>query len=104
MAIAAVPTLYFAWLLSWFGTFATTCTGSDPKSLTTGMVLSSLPYLAALLLLCFDRLSGIGLILAIPLFPLMVWQAIWGARLFFVHNISGGSACTLIDGTDMGLA
>jgi hypothetical protein len=37
--VAIIPMLYLAWFLSWFGTFATTCTGSDPKSLGTGMIL-----------------------------------------------------------------
>lgn len=104
MAAIAVPVLYLAWLLSWYGTFATTCTGSDPKSLAAGMILSALPYLAGMLLLGLFRLEFAGLILSIPLFPLLSWQAIWGARLFIIHNIDGRSACTLIVGMDMGTA
>lgn len=104
MAAVAVLILYLAWLLSWSGTFATTCTGSDPKSLAGGMILSALPYLVCMLLLWLCRLERAGLILSIPLFPLMSWQAIWGARLFVIHNIDGRSACTLIDGMDMGIA
>ena len=40
MAAVGVSFLYLAWFLSWFGTFATTCTGSDPKSLASGLILS----------------------------------------------------------------
>jgi hypothetical protein len=65
--VAIIPMLYLAWFLSWFGTFATTCTGSDPKSLGTGMILSVLFYAAGIFCLHRNDLGTTGLIIALPL-------------------------------------
>lgn len=100
----AVLFLYFAWFTTWTGTFATTCTMSDAESLTGAVVFSSIPYLAAFLLLGFNRLGSFGLVFAIPLFPMMVWQAFWAGQLLAVTNIHGLSACNLIKGDNYGAA
>ena len=102
MAGLAIAFLYIAWPLSWLGTFVTTCTGSDPKSLTAGILYSGLFYLTAVAILRFDRLNTLGFVFSLPLFPLLSWQGIWGMRLFFMVNIGGQSACNLILGEEAG--
>ena len=96
MAGLSIAFLYIAWPLSWLGTFVATCTGSDPKSLTAGILYSVFFYLTAVVILWFSRLSTLGLIFSLPLFPLLIWQAMWGMQLFFVVNIDGQSACNLM--------
>lgn len=100
----AVPFLYVGWYLSWYGTFAGTCTGSDPKSLGAGMFLSMLPFATALFILHLSNLSVVGLTFALPVAFLLAKQAIWGAELFWVVNIAGRSACSLMMGEDFGEA
>lgn len=102
--IAVVPILYLAWLLSWFGTFATTCTGSDPKSLGTGMILSVLFYAAGIFCLHRSDLGTLGLVVALPLVLLLIQQTIWAAELFIVVNVDGRSACNLMMGEEFGEA
>lgn len=102
--VAAVPLLYVAWYLSWYGTFATTCTGSDPKSLGAGMFLSLLPFAAALFTLHLSNLNVVGLVLSLPVAFLFARQALWSAELFWVVNIEGRSACSLMMGEDFGAA
>jgi hypothetical protein len=100
--LAIVPMLYLAWCLSWFGTFATTCTGSDPKSLGTGMILSVVFYAAGIFCLHRSDLGTVGLALALPLVLLLLRQATWAAELFVVVHINGRSACSLMMGDDYG--
>ena len=102
--LAAVPFLYIGWYLSWYGTFATTCTGSDPKSLGAGMFLSLLPYAVAILALHLSNLSRAGMLFSIPLVLLFAKQALWGVELFIVVNVDGRSACNLMMEEDFGEA
>jgi len=104
VAIVMVVVLYFAWLVSWGGTFATTCAMGDYKSLKAAMIMSSVFYLGTLAALPRLRLSFIGVLLALPLAFLMLWQAIWGVKLFLVLNVEGRSACSLMFGGDYGPA
>ena len=104
MASAAVTILYIAWAVSWWGTFATTCTMGDAKSLAGGMIFSSLFYLCAFFLLTILRLGVGALLFSLPLVALMAWQATWGARLFLVTNIRGLSPCNLMMGEYFGVA
>ena len=101
-ALVAVPVLYFAWYLTWLGTFATTCPMGDPDSLEAGIILSFLPYLVAMISLWFGRLPIVGLIASLPLFPLALWQVDWSFRLFLVLNVNGRNACNLIMGEEFG--
>lgn len=104
MASAAVTILYFAWAVSWLGTFATTCTMGDAKSLGGALVLSPWFYLCSFYGLSMLR-AGVGtLLFSLPLMALMVWQAAWAARLFFVTNIHGLSPCNLMKGEFFGAA
>lgn len=102
MAIVLVAVLYFAWLITWSGTFATTCAMGDAESLVGAVIASSVFYLGAISALPLLRLNVAGMFLSLPLVPLMTWQAIWGAKLFFVVNISGRSACNLMFGEGYG--
>ncbi|WP_420348621.1 hypothetical protein [Pelagibius sp.] len=102
MAAVGIAFLYLAWFLSWFGTFATTCTGSDPKSLAGGLVLSVGPYLVSFACLRFARINPLGLIVALPLMLLLVRQAYWGAQLFIVVTVNGRSACSHMFGEEFG--
>ena len=102
--MAIVPILYLAWSLSWFGTFATTCTGGDPKSLGTGMILSVLFYAAGIFCLHRSDLGTLGLVVALPLVLLLMRQAAWAAELFVVVNIDGRSACNLMMEEEFGEA
>ena len=103
-AIVAVPILYLAWTYTWVGTYATTCTMGDAKSLVGALVSSWMFHLASFLLLRFNNLGLVGLALSLPLVPLMVRQADWGLRLFVITNINNQSACSLIKGEDYGEA
>lgn len=103
-AIVAVPTLYLAWYFMWLGTFATTCTMGDPKSLTSALVFSFLPYLIGTTFLYLGALHPAALLVAVPLVLLMVWQALWGAQLTVVVDIGGRSACTLMMREEFGTA
>lgn len=94
MAGVGICFLHLAWFLSWFGTFATTCTGSDPKSLAAGTILSLGPYLVSVASLHFGRLNFVGLVLSLPIVLLLARQAFWGAQLFVVVNVNGRSACS----------
>ncbi len=102
MAIMLVVVLYFAWLITWSGTFATTCAMGDAESLSGAMIASSVFYLGSIFALPLLRLNVAGVFLSLPLVPLMTWQAIWGVKLFFVVNISGRSACDLMFGEGYG--
>ena len=102
--LAVMPILYIAWLLSWFGTFATTCAGGVPDSLGSGMVLSALFYGAGMFCLHRSDLGVAGLLLALPLSFLLLWQAVWAADLLIEANLFGRSACTLMMGEDFGEA
>lgn len=104
MAIFAVPILYIAWFLTWGGTFMTTCTMGDPKSLAGAILYSCVPYAAAFSFLISQHLRLSGLVLSLPLVPLMLWQAVWGAELFILFNIGGQNACNLITGEEFGAA
>lgn len=104
MAVLMVASLYFAWLVSWGGTFATTCPMGDYKSLKAAMMMSSILYLGPLTVLPRLRLNFIGVILASPLAMLVTWQAIWAVKLFLVLSVSGRSACSLMFGGDYGPA
>lgn len=104
MAAVGVGFLCLAWFLSWFGTFATTCTGSDPKSLAGGLILSLGPYIVSIAALRVGRLNAVGLVLSLPLVYLLVQQAYWGAQLFGVVNVSGRSACSHMFDEEFGLA
>ncbi|MEQ9606206.1 MAG: hypothetical protein RLN99_00910, partial [Kiloniellaceae bacterium] len=44
------------------------------------------------------------MVIALPLVALMLWQAIWGIRLFLVVNVAGRNACYLLVGLDYGAA
>lgn len=104
MASVAVTILYLAWAVSWGGTFMTTCTMGDAKSLGGALVLSPIFYLCSFFGLCILR-AGIGtLLFSLPLMALMVWQAVWAVRLFFVTNIHGLSPCNLMKGEYFGTA
>src|SRR3546814_9363086 len=96
--------LYFAWLVSWGGTFATTCPMGDCKSLKAAMMMSSIFYHGTLTVLPRLRLNVIGVILALPLAMLMTWQAIWAVKLFLILSVNGRSACSLMFGGDYGPA
>ena len=102
MAALALPVLYLAWSYTWVGTYATTCTMGEARSLGGALVSSWVFYLGSFLLLRFNSLGLAGLALSLPLVPLMVWQAGWGARLIAITNINGLSACNLIKGDDYG--
>ena len=102
MAAVGVSFLYLAWFLSWFGTFATTCTGSDPKSLASGLILSLSPYMVSIAGLRIGRLNAIGLALSLPLAILLARQALWAAQLFAVVNVAGRSACSHMFDEDFG--
>ena len=102
--LAIAPMLYLAWLLSWLGTFATTCTGGDPKSLGAGMILSVLFYAAGIFCLQRSSLGVGGLLLALPLCLLLLRQGAWAVELFVDVNIDGHSACNLIMGEGFGEA
>jgi hypothetical protein len=104
VAVLMVAILYFAWLISWGGTFATTCPMGDYKSLRAAMVMSSAFYIGTLTVLPRLRLNFTGMILSLPLAMLMSWQAIWAVKLFLVLSVDGRSACSLMFGGDYGLA
>ncbi len=101
-ALAVMPMLYLAWFLSWFGTFATTCTGSDPKTLGTGMILSVVFYAAGIFCLHRSDLGTVGFVIALPLVLLLLRQAAWAAELFVVVHINGRSACSLMMNEEFG--
>src|SRR3546814_10102413 len=86
MAIVLVAILYFAWLITWSGTFATTCAMGDAESLAGAMIASFVFYVGATATLPRLRLSLAGLFMSLPLVPLMIWQAMWGTKLFFVRS------------------
>ncbi|MEO3429732.1 hypothetical protein AAFN88_12780 [Pelagibius sp. CAU 1746] len=102
--LGVVPLLYIAWLLSWFGTFAGTCTGADPKSLGAGMFYSAAFYAGGILCLLCRKLNTEGFLCALPLIVLLIWQAIWSFELFTVVFLEGHSACTFMMGSYFGEA
>ena len=104
LAAWVIPVLYLAWALSWGGTFMTTCTMGDPKSLAGALMFSCIPYAAAIAVLLARQLGPIGLTIALPLVPLMLWQAAWGFELFVLLNINGRNACNLMMGEEFGEA
>src|SRR3546814_16529188 len=104
MAITMVGVLYFAWFLTWTGTFANSCTMGDYESLPGAMVLSFGFYVFTIAALPRLRLGIVGVILALPLVPLMIWQAVWGVKLFLVVYVAGRNACGLMFGGDYGEA
>ena len=87
--LGVVPLLYIGWLFTWFGTFAGTCTGADPKSLAAGMFYSAVFYTSGILCLLWRKLSTEGLLCALPLIVLLLWQAVWSFELFAVVFLRG---------------
>jgi hypothetical protein len=76
----------------------------DAESLGGAMIASFVFYLGVIAALPRLRLGVLGLLLSLPLVPLMIWQATWGTKLFFVVNVSGQSACNLMFGEGYGEA
>ena len=104
MASVGVTILYLAWAVSWGGTFMTTCTMGDSKSLGGALILSPIFYLCAFFILAIMR-AGVGtLLFSLPLMALLLWQAAWAVRLFIVTNIHGLSPCNLMMGEHFGTA
>lgn len=102
--IAASILLYFAWMLSWHQVYVGHCPMGDAQPLEIAILLSAVPYIVGFMLLGSLRMKTAGLILSLPLVPMMAWQGIWGMRLFIVVNIEGLSACTLTVGAPFGPA
>jgi hypothetical protein len=102
--LGVVPLLYVGWLLTWFGTFAGTCTGGDPKSLGAGMIYSLVFYAGGILCLHRSNLGTEGALCAFPLVVLLLWQAVWSLELFIVVFIVGHSACSFMTGNHFGEA
>lgn len=104
MAVFLTMFLYVAWFVTWGGTFMTTCTMGDAKSLGGAMIYSILIYLAPIITLPKHGLSTLGLVLTTPLVLLLSHQAIWAVELFVVVSVDGRSACNLMMGDDYGVA
>ncbi|HIP77417.1 MAG TPA: hypothetical protein EYH07_03000 [Kiloniellaceae bacterium] len=105
MAGAAVSILlYFAWAVSWHQVFIDHCPMGDAQPLKTAILLSIIPYAVGFMLLASVRMEKLGVVLSVPLIPMMAWQALWGFRLFYVVNVDGLSACTLTIGMPFGSA
>ena len=102
--LGVVPLLYVGWLFTWFGTFAGTCTGADPKSLGAGMFFSAVFYAGGILCLLWSKLGTEGALCAVPLVGLLLWQTVWSIELGIVVFIEGHSACTFMMGHYMGEA
>lgn len=105
MAGAAVSILlYFAWAVSWHQVFIDHCPMGDAQPLKIAILLSVIPYAVGFMLLASVRMEKLGLVLSVPLIPMMAWQAVWGFRLFYIVNVDGLSACTLTIGMPFGSA
>ena len=102
--IGVVPLLYIGWLFTWFGTFAGSCTGADPKSLAAGMFYSAVFYASGIFCLLWSKLSTEGFLCALPLVLLLLWQGIWSFDLAIVVFVEGHSACTFMMGSYFGEA
>ena len=100
--VLSIFLLYLGFVLSWIGTFATTCTQNDTDSLLTGMILSAPFYLAGTLILLFQRLGKAEAWMAAPLLAVLLWQAVWGARLVWLVFVADLATCNLITGEYFG--
>ncbi|NIA72521.1 hypothetical protein HBA54_28430 [Pelagibius litoralis] len=102
--VATSILLYFAWLVSWHQVYIDHCPMGDAQPLKLAIFLSVVPYVVGFTLLSSLRLRIPALVLSLPLIPMMVWQGIWGLRLFVIVNVEGLSACTLTVGAPFGSA
>jgi hypothetical protein len=89
--------LYLAHLNSVLAYVAGTCNQGDAGRLW-GAVLSLILALSGLVLLIRARPSRMAYLAALPLVPVMVWQAVFAARLFSNYFAYGMSACATLDG------
>ena len=88
MASVGVTILYFAWVVSWGGTFMTTCTMGDSKSLGGALILSPIFYLCAFFILAILRAGVRTLLFSLPLMALMIWQAAWAVRRLLSRTLT----------------
>ena len=90
--------LYLAFVLTWAGTFITTCTQNDTDSLGSGMILSAPFYVSATLILFFQRLTKLEFLFTFPLLACLLWQAVWSVRLVWMVFFADLATCNLITG------
>jgi len=104
LAMLLMTFLYVACFITWTGTFMGSCTMADAKSLGGAMIYSCLYYLGAILTLPRCPLGRVGTIMSLPLCLALIWQTVWGAKLYVVVNVDGLSACNLMMGEGYGEA